>query len=86
MIMIDEDVMIDGHVISLSEFQPGDVGRVVNIVSVDNGRLLKLSAMGIVPGSTLRCQQRSPAYVIWVGETQLSLDKAVAQDIWLVKI
>jgi DtxR family Mn-dependent transcriptional regulator len=84
--MIDDEVLVDSQVISLNKFRSGDVGRVVKIVSVHNGRLLKLSAMGIVPGSILRCQQRSPAYVIWVGETQLSLDEAVAQDIWLVKI
>ena len=79
-------MIVNGEATTLREFRAGDVGRVVKIQSEDDGRLIKLSALGIVPGSLIRCQQHLPAYVIWVGETQLSLDEAVAQDIWLQKI
>lgn len=70
-------------VITLCDLQPGKMGRVVRINALDNGRLLKLSSLGLVPGSLIRLQQRTPAYVIWVGETQISLDQTVAQDILL---
>lgn len=69
--------------IPLNELHPGQVGQVVEIQSQDSQRLLKLSALGLVPGSLIRLQQRVPAYVIWVGETQLSFDDAIAREIIL---
>lgn len=69
--------------ISLCELPPGQSAEVAKIDSQDSGRLLKLSAFGLVPGSRVRLQQRSPAFVVWVGETQLSLDREVARDIIL---
>ncbi len=76
----------NSDVMALPALCVGDVARVVKIRSGDNGRLLKLSSLGLVPGSLIRLQQRWPAYVIWVGETQLSLEEAVAQDILLQKM
>jgi len=73
-------------VMSLCDLRPGNVAEVVKIKGGDNGRLMKLSAFGLVPGSFIRLQQRIPAFVIWVGETQLSLDLEVAQDILLQPI
>ena len=69
--------------ISLGELWPGQAGEVALITSQDSGRLLKLSALGLIPGVIIRLQQRSPAYVIWIGETQLSLDESIAQEIFL---
>lgn len=73
----------DREMISLAELQPGQVAEVVAITSRDAGRLMKLSALGLVPGSWVRLQQRWPAYVLWVGETLLSLDGEVAREILL---
>lgn len=72
--------------ISLCDLQPGQSAEVAKIDSEDSGRLLKLSALGLVPGSRVRLQQRYPAFVVWVGETQLSLDREVARVILLRKI
>jgi len=75
---------------TLPELRAGDVARVIEIRSGEgsagDGRLLKLSSLGLVPGSLVRFQQRWPACVVWVGETQLSLDEEVARHIWLEKI
>ncbi|MEW5987673.1 MAG: FeoA family protein [Chloroflexota bacterium] len=65
----------------LSDLRPGQAADVVEITGQDAGRLMKLAALGLAPGSHIRLQQRSPAYVLWVGETQLSLDEEVAQEI-----
>jgi DtxR family Mn-dependent transcriptional regulator len=59
------------------------MAEVTEIASEDSSRLLRLSALGLVPGSQIRLQQRSPAYIVWVGETQLSLDRDVAREIIL---
>jgi DtxR family Mn-dependent transcriptional regulator len=66
---------------TLADLRPGQAAEVVAITSADGGRLMKLSALGLVPGSQVRLQQRRPAYVVWVGETQLSLDAAIAHEI-----
>ena len=67
--------------ISLQALQPGDIAQVTAINTQNAGRLHKLSALGLVPGSLIKLQQRTPAYVLRVGETQLSLDDAVAREI-----
>ena len=70
-----EDVM------TLADLGPGQSARVVAVDSGDRARLLKLAALGLVPGCTIRLQQRRPAYVLWVDETLLSVDRAVAAAI-----
>lgn len=69
---------------TLAELQPGQSGRVAEIRSEDGNRLMKLASLGVIPGSLLRLQQRRPVYIVWVGETMLSLERAVAQDIVLL--
>jgi Fe2+ transport system protein FeoA len=69
---------------TLAELPPGQSARVVEIRSEDGGRLMKLAALGLVPGSMLHLQQRKPVYVVRVGETFLSLERAVAHDIVLL--
>lgn len=66
---------------TLAELQPGQSGRVAEIRSEDGGRLMKLASLGVVPGSLLHLHQRKPVYIVWVGETMLSLERSVAQDI-----
>ena len=67
--------------ISLDTLKPGDVAQVTAIDTQNPARLDKLAALGLVPGSLIRLQQRRPAFVVRVGETQLSLDDAVAREI-----
>ena len=68
---------------SLADLRPGQSAVVVEIGTEESGRLLRLAALGLVPGCTVRVQQRRPAYVIWVGETLLSLAREVAADIYV---
>jgi DtxR family Mn-dependent transcriptional regulator len=53
----------------------------MDIATADAGRLMKLGAYGLAPGSTIRLEQQSPVCIVWVGETQLSLDHQVAEEI-----
>jgi Fe2+ transport system protein FeoA len=66
---------------SLAQLKPGQIGQVVTIQTDNKERLLKLALFGLVPGSFVKLQQRHPAYVIRIGETLLSLDKEVAENI-----
>lgn len=67
--------------ISLDSLQSGDIAQVTAIDTQNAARLHKLSALGLVPGSLIKLHQRFPAYVVQVGETQLSLDNEVAREI-----
>jgi len=52
-------------------------GREARILALDpsaNGRLDRLAALGLVPGTVVRVVQRSPAYVIAVDETLIAAD------------
>ncbi len=58
-------------------------GRVTFIHPRVADRLDRLSAMGLVPGCTLKLTQRSPAVVVELGHTTLALDAEVAKDIFV---
>lgn len=65
----------------LSQLKPGQIAQVVEIKSENKKRLIKLAGFGLIPGSFIKLQQRYPAYVLRIGETTLSLDDDVAQEI-----
>ena len=70
----------------LDRLGPGEMGRIIFIVSGIHTRLDKLSALGIVPGSTIRVHQKRPAYVIQIGETTLALDPEIIREIYVKKV
>jgi Fe2+ transport system protein FeoA len=65
----------------LSKAPTGMMARVATIRSARPGRLERLSLLGIVPGSQVRLEQRWPEIVVRVGETELSLDEDIADQI-----
>lgn len=67
----------------LSGLAPGQSGRIVHIVPREPGLLVRLSALGLVPGATVALQQRSPAAVLRIGETTLAIEAALAGDIYV---
>jgi DtxR family Mn-dependent transcriptional regulator len=68
------------------ELAIGEEGRVVFISPRAPERMTKLSSLGIVPGATVRLQQRKPAAVLRVGETTLALDSEAAGEIYVKKV
>lgn len=65
---------------SLKEMEVGKRARVLflNMPSID-----RLTAMGLVPGSTIKLQQRKPSYVIQVDETTIAIDEEIARGIYV---
>lgn len=61
----------------------GASARIVYVVPRDADRLLKLSSLGVVPGATLRLQQKSPAVVVRIGETTVAVDPEIAAEIYV---
>ncbi len=70
-------------VTGLQTFELGTVGRIVFIAPKFHDRMDRLAALGVIPGSLLRLRQRSPSYVIEVGETTIALDPEIASEIYV---
>jgi Fe2+ transport system protein FeoA len=68
-------------VMPLHQLQPGQSARVVELRSTDPARLDRLSAFGLAPGSWVQMEQRRPALIFRVGETEISVDQDVASEI-----
>jgi DtxR family Mn-dependent transcriptional regulator len=73
-------------VTGLSSFELGARGRIVFIAPKFHDRMDRLAALGVVPGSELRLHQRSPSYVIEVGETTIALDPEIASEIFVKRV
>jgi DtxR family Mn-dependent transcriptional regulator len=69
----------------LEQLPVGRSAKIVYIVPRDPARLTRLSDLGLVPGATVRLQQRRPATVIAFGETTLALDRDIAAEIYVKK-
>lgn len=70
-------------VTGLRSFELGATGRIVFIAPKFHDRMDRLAALGVVPGSTIRLHQRSPSYVIEIGETTIALDPEIAGEIYV---
>jgi len=67
--------------VPLHRLKPGQRAQVVELRSDNHTRLARLGALGLMPGSWLVVLQCKPAVVLRVGETEISLDDAVAGEI-----
>jgi len=65
----------------LSELAPGQSVEVVTIATQRASRLDRLGALGVAPGSIVTLSQRTPAFILRVGETELTVDESIAQEI-----
>jgi DtxR family Mn-dependent transcriptional regulator len=73
-------------VTGLPSFELGATGRIVFIAPKFHDRMDRLAALGVIPGSEIRLHQRSPSYVIEVGETTIALDPEIAREIYVKPI
>ncbi len=70
----------------LADLKPGDRAKIVFITPGSHSRLDRLSAMGVVPGSIVKLHQKSPSYVIQLGETMIAVDKDITKEIFVKKV
>jgi DtxR family Mn-dependent transcriptional regulator len=70
-------------VTGLRSFDLGATGRIVFITPKFHDRMDRLAALGVIPGTTIRLHQRSPSYVIELGETTIALDPEIAGEIYV---
>ena len=70
-------------VVSCDQLRVGESARVAYFCTRDHSRLLKLSALGISPGTSLKLIQKWPAYVVQCEETEIALEADVAKNIYV---
>ena len=78
--------MVRPLVTGLMSFELGTPARIVFIAPRFHDRMDRLAALGVIPGSEIRLHQRSPSYVIEVGETTIALDPEIASEIYVKRI
>lgn len=74
---------VEPIVVSCDQLRVGESSRVAYFSARDHSRLLKLSALGISPGITLKLIQKWPAYVVQCEETEIALEPEVAKNIYV---
>jgi DtxR family Mn-dependent transcriptional regulator len=67
----------------LSRFLSGEKGMVAYISSPYHDRLTRLESMGLSPGQEIIVRQVHPSFIVSCGETELALEKSVADEIYL---
>lgn len=78
--------VVECNVMPLSELAPGERGRIVYIRPRSHQRLHRLASLGMNPGVIVELHRRSPAFCIRFEETELAIDRDVAEDIHVSKV
>jgi len=68
-------------VVAASELEPGDRARLVCMGLSTGTRERSLTSFGLVPGAEVEIVQQRPACVIRIDETELALDREIANEI-----
>ncbi len=67
----------------LSDLGVGEQGTITFITPRYRSRLNQLSSLGVIPGTTVRLQQRHPTCVIQVGESTIAMDRELSRNIFV---
>jgi len=70
----------------LNDFEVGQWGRIVFIVSSDPNRLNRLNSIGIIAGGRIKLLQKKPSIVVQIEETTVALDPDIAKEIHVKRI
>lgn len=65
---------------SLKDFE---VGKTAKVLFINAPAMDRLASIGLVPGATVRLQQRRPSYVLEIDETTIALDEDIAKGIYV---
>ncbi len=77
---------VEAQVVSLTALAPGDRARIVYIRPRDHQRLHRLTSLGLTPGVELVLHRTRPAFCLRYEETELALDRRVAEDILVSRL
>lgn len=60
-----------------------EVGTTARVVFITTPAMEKLTAIGLMPGGTVKLQQKKPSYVIGIDETTIAIDEEIAKGIYV---
>jgi DtxR family Mn-dependent transcriptional regulator len=64
----------------------GERGWISFISSRSPERMRRLGTLGLMPGATVRVRQKSPAYVLELGQTTIALERELAAEIYVKRV
>lgn len=70
-------------VVRLSELDEGEEAVVEYIGTRDSSRMAYLTSLGFTGGKKLRLLRKRPAYLVRVEETDIALDKSIADEVFV---
>ena len=79
------DVFDKENSVALINCENGFSGEVSYIKTDDGKKLQKIMNLGLIPGSKIILIQKFPNYVFQLGNTQLAVDKELANEIFVKK-
>lgn len=81
----DYDPLVNENSIPLLDCDENFYGEVSYIKAEDSKKLQKIMNLGLVPGSKIQLIQKFPIFVFQLGNTQLAVDKELANEIYVKK-
>lgn len=79
--MFNQTFTVQGS--SLKLMQPGEAGIVSRLRGHNASVLEKLRSLGLLPGSPIQLEQRSPYFIVRSGHNCYTLDDAIVQAIYV---
>lgn len=71
----------DLGVVALTELKAGEEGEIAYLQCVDDKKMQKLMALGVLPGNRIILTQTFPSYIFRVGFSEFAIDTAMAREI-----
>ena len=72
--------------LTLTQLNAGETAEFIGMADGQESRRHTLAVFGLVPGSRLVLQQKSPAFVVRIGETELALEATIARQIFVKRV
>jgi Fe2+ transport system protein FeoA len=76
----------NGSSVTLDAMRAGERAELLQLTCMNNTRRNTLTVFGLTPGTEITLLQRSPSFVIRVGETELGLDREIARGIFVKRL
>jgi Fe2+ transport system protein FeoA len=74
------------NAVGLDSLASGEKAELLELSCMSGSRRNTLTVFGLTPGTVVTLLQRSPSFVIRVGETELGLDREIAQGIYVKRL
>ncbi len=74
---------VEQAITPLNDVEPGETVKVAYLTLTEEGRLNRLSSLGVLPGVKVTVEQKFPAFVVGLEETSLAMERDVAESIFV---